>query len=40
LRYGELLLAQGQIDKAREYLQETLVVGATACSPACHPGQF
>jgi tetratricopeptide (TPR) repeat protein len=40
LRYGELLLAQGQVDKAREYLQETLVVGATACSPACHPGQF
>jgi tetratricopeptide (TPR) repeat protein len=40
LRYGELLLAQGQIEKAREYLNDTLVfAGGGPRSAACRPGQ-
>jgi tetratricopeptide (TPR) repeat protein len=30
MRYGELLLAQGQIDRARTYLQETMIVERAA----------
>ena len=35
LRYGELLLAQGLLEKAREYLNETVVIGPQANAPAC-----
>lgn len=30
LRYGELLLAHGQIDRAREYLQQTVLIDVSA----------